>query len=143
MCVVYLQSQHYRQEPVLRQQCSVWGREAKEVWLSQQNPLQKQQQQQQQQQQIHSRRSVGLESGRCGRPLGLPPSAWPPLQQQPQHQQNCSGMRAVFLGGNGLKRESTGTGVFLPRRFGNTSDSRKKPGIKRFKNMVDTLVARF
>ncbi|RVX13612.1 hypothetical protein CK203_010052 [Vitis vinifera] len=37
-------------------------------------------------------------------------------------------MRAVFLGGSGLKRESAGTGVFLPRRFGNASDSRKKPG---------------
>lgn len=114
------QSQRIRQEQVLKQQCSVWGREAKEAWFSQQ------QQQLQQQQQIHSRRSVGLESGRCGRPLGLPPSAWPPLQHQ--HQQSSSGMRAVFLGGSGLKRESAGTGVFLPRRFGNASDSRKKPG---------------
>jgi hypothetical protein len=33
-------------------------------------------------------------------------------------------MRAVFLGNNSGRRESTGTGVFLPRPV----ESRKKPG---------------
>ncbi|KAF2318996.1 hypothetical protein GH714_012289 [Hevea brasiliensis] len=35
-------------------------------------------------------------------------------------------MRAVFLGGSGVKRECAGTGVFLPRRYGNPPDSKKK-----------------
>ncbi|KAF2306213.1 hypothetical protein GH714_015795 [Hevea brasiliensis] len=57
-----------------------------------------------------------------GRPLGLPPSAWPPLQ----HHQGGSGMRAVFLGNPGGKRECAGTGVFLPRRASTTAETRKK-----------------
>ncbi|KAL9374250.1 hypothetical protein Peur_033870 [Populus x canadensis] len=70
-------------------------------------------------------------------PLGLSASAWPPLQnitQQQQHlqQQNNnhggSGMRAVFLGNPGGKRESAGTGVFLPRQIGTRTESRKKQG---------------
>jgi hypothetical protein len=60
--------------------------------------------------------------------LGLSSSAWPTLQhakhQQIQNQQYGSGMRAVFLGNNSGRRESTGTGVFLPRPV----ESRKKPG---------------
>uniref|UniRef100_A0A6N2MRC7 Uncharacterized protein n=1 Tax=Salix viminalis TaxID=40686 RepID=A0A6N2MRC7_SALVM len=73
-------------------------------------------------------------------PLGLSASAWPPLQnitqQQPQpqpqlQQQNShgvSGMRAVFLGNPGGKRECAGTGVFLPRQIGTRTESRKKQG---------------
>ncbi|KAL4297767.1 hypothetical protein GQ457_12G009050 [Hibiscus cannabinus] len=66
------------------------------------------------------------------RTLGLSPSASPPLQQQQQQQQqpqppNWSGMRAVFLGNPNGKRECVGTGVFLPRRVGNSSEPRKKP----------------
>ncbi|XP_019198138.1 PREDICTED: uncharacterized protein LOC109191910 isoform X2 [Ipomoea nil] len=61
-----------------------------------------------------------------------PPSAWPTLQQSQQQQLPGSGMRAVFLGnpagGGGAKRECSGTGVFIPRRTGNPSESRKKPG---------------
>ncbi|XP_057983023.1 uncharacterized protein LOC131167952 [Malania oleifera] len=63
------------------------------------------------------------------RPLGLPPSAWPPLQkqnQQQQQQQNGSGMRAVFLDSPGSRKGCAGTGVFLPRRIGNPSETRKK-----------------
>lgn len=37
-------------------------------------------------------------------------------------------MRAVFLGGAGTRRESSGTGVFLPRRDGNPPASKKKSG---------------
>ncbi|KAK9289900.1 hypothetical protein L1049_008061 [Liquidambar formosana] len=46
-----------------------------------------------------------------------------PLQQQ----QNGSGMRAVFLGTPGSRRECAGTGVFLPRRGGYAAETRKKP----------------
>lgn len=61
------------------------------------------------------------------KPLGLSPSAWPPLHQS--QSQNGSGMRAVFLGNPVAKRESTGTGVFLPRQIGTTpTEPRKKPG---------------
>ncbi|GKV10080.1 hypothetical protein SLEP1_g21499 [Rubroshorea leprosula] len=60
------------------------------------------------------------------RPLGLSPSAWPPVQQAGS--QNGPGMRAVFLGNPTGKRECPGTGVFLPRRHGTPTESRKKPG---------------
>lgn len=62
--------------------------------------------------------------------LNLPISAWPTLQQSQQQQQpnSGSGMRAVFLGNPGPKRECAGTGVFLPRRVGAQSETRKKPG---------------
>lgn len=73
--------------------------------------------------------------GRNSRPLGLSPSAWPTLQHaknQPQqnqnHQQYGSGMRAVFLGNpSGGRRECAGTGVFLPRRVDSPTETRKKP----------------
>lgn len=71
--------------------------------------------------------------GRIGKPnLGI--TAWPTLEQsqrqqllQPQ-QQPGTGMRAVFLGNPGSKRECAGTGVFLPRRFGTPAETRKKSG---------------
>ena len=88
---------------------------------------------QQQQQQIQSR-ARNIVGG--ARPLGLPQSSWPPLQgqsqQQPKHNSG-SGMRAVFLGGSGsVKRECAGTGVFLPRRYGNNPhEPRKKSGTEK------------
>ncbi|KAJ1686471.1 hypothetical protein LUZ63_017861 [Rhynchospora breviuscula] len=61
-------------------------------------------------------------------PLGLSPSAWPPLAKQNPNPQPGSGMRAVFLSESGTKRESAGTGVFLPRRVGTPAETpRKKP----------------
>ncbi|KAJ0984059.1 hypothetical protein J5N97_002415 [Dioscorea zingiberensis] len=72
-------------------------------------------------------RVVGGGSGVHGRPLGLAPSAWPSLQQQHQQPGAGSGMRAIFLNGSGSRRESAGTGVFLPRRAGNTPETRRKP----------------
>lgn len=80
-----------------------------------------------------------LQNGKAvgaGRSQGLSMATWPTLQQsrqqqrqqQQQQQQSGLGMRAVFLGGTGAKRERTGTGVFLPRRVGSSpSVARKKP----------------
>ncbi|XP_037494619.1 uncharacterized protein LOC105646895 isoform X2 [Jatropha curcas] len=70
-------------------------------------------------------------------PLGLPQSAWPSLQvqsnqhqnqhhQQSHHSSSCK--KTPFLGGFSAKRECTGTGVFLPRRYANSSDCNKKSG---------------
>ncbi|XP_021769089.1 uncharacterized protein LOC110733363 [Chenopodium quinoa] len=82
------------------------------------------------------RRSCG------GGPLGLPQSAWPSLRPNHHRQPNGGGpgMRAVFLNGPGsgppgMKRQSTGTGVFLPRGAGTTTrqapppEPRKKPTV--------------
>ncbi|RDX96156.1 hypothetical protein CR513_21213, partial [Mucuna pruriens] len=52
--------------------------------------------------------------------VGLSASAWSPLQ-------HASGMRAVFLGNPSGKRESAGTGVFLPRCVDTRTESSKKP----------------
>lgn len=77
----------------------------------------------QQQQQNRAR------NGNDVRPLGSPNSAWPPLQKSQQQQQQPpiagSGMTAVFL--NGARRQSNGTGVFLPRRVGTPNEPKKKP----------------
>ncbi|XP_042518344.1 uncharacterized protein LOC122092090 isoform X2 [Macadamia integrifolia] len=107
-----------KQQQVMKQQCSsVWGRQGNLGRTVQPR--------------VNSRaRAGGFGNGSCSRPLGLSASAWPPLQpqSQPQQQQQQmgSGMRAVFLGGSGSRRESTGTGVFLPRRVGDPSESQKK-----------------
>ncbi|KAF8019972.1 hypothetical protein BT93_G0609 [Corymbia citriodora subsp. variegata] len=73
-----------------------------------------------------------------GRFVGGAATAWPTLQQAHRQSElrshhhplhgSGSGTRAVFLGSAGLKRESTGTGVFLPRRAGAEPEPRKKTG---------------
>ncbi|KAJ7980795.1 G patch domain-containing 3 [Quillaja saponaria] len=71
-------------------------------------------------------------NGRKARPLNLSSSNRGPstlsLQQQQSQQQSGSGMRALFLGRSDSKSGSCGTGVFLPRSTGASSESRKKPG---------------
>ncbi|KAL8208533.1 hypothetical protein R6Q57_007945 [Mikania cordata] len=65
---------------------------------------------------------------RSGRPVA---PAWPtpqPAQQQSPQRPLGSGMRAVFLGNPSTKRESTGTGVFLPRQPGAPTEPLKKRG---------------
>ncbi|KAM4093884.1 hypothetical protein ACB094_06G153000 [Castanea mollissima] len=116
---------------VMKPQCSsIWGRQQVKVGLATQ---QQREPQMQIQTQSRVRSTNGYESGRSGaRPLGLPQSAWPSLQAQQQNQvpnPNGSSMRAgVLLSGSNtsVKRECAGTGVFLPRRYSNPPDSRKK-----------------
>ncbi|KAG8644990.1 uncharacterized protein LOC110624456 [Manihot esculenta] len=107
------------------------------------------QHQQQYQNQRRGRRVMAYEKGRCMLPLGLPQSAWPPLQvkstQHQHHQQshNSSGKSTgVFLGGANAKRECAGTGVFLPRTYTKTSDRKKKSARSRVlapANVVQSL----
>ncbi|KAI4299472.1 hypothetical protein L6164_032932 [Bauhinia variegata] len=114
-----IQHQQLRPEQVQKQQCaSDWGRQAKTAWLAQQ------------QQQIQTRgRSLGHESVKCVRPLSMPQSAWTPLQSQPQNHQAPhirSASRGVLHGGSTVKRGCAGTGVFLPRQYGNPPEPCKK-----------------
>lgn len=52
-----------------------------------------------------------------------PMAAWPGLQH------TGSGMRPAYHAEPGLKTERTGTGVFLPQRFGSLpAENRKKSG---------------
>ncbi|PAN27582.1 hypothetical protein PAHAL_5G089600 [Panicum hallii] len=61
-------------------------------------------------------------------PHALNPSAWPPLQKQPQQPPaSAAGMRALFLAPPGAKRECAGTGVFIPRQAGAPAEPKKKP----------------
>ncbi|KAK5795531.1 hypothetical protein PVK06_036799 [Gossypium arboreum] len=111
------------------------GRQVKASNWQAQVQQQHQQQHQHQHQHQHQIQTRLRNNVVGGRPLGLPQSSWPPLQAQPQQQKHSqNGMRAMFLGGSsGVKRESTGTGVFIPRRYGNTTNTtthepRKKSG---------------
>ncbi|XP_059296655.1 uncharacterized protein LOC132049751 isoform X2 [Lycium ferocissimum] len=76
------------------------------------------------QQLVHSRGQSG-----AARQMNSSVSGWSKLQQSQSQQQPGLGMRAIFLGNPGPKRECAGTGVFLPRRIGTTqTETRKKPG---------------
>ncbi|XP_061998451.1 uncharacterized protein LOC133715809 [Rosa rugosa] len=121
----FTQFQQVRQDQVLQSQCSAapWGKPVKLNWSAQQ---------QQQQQQIQNRgRNIGVyESGRCAHGVSLPQSqnAWPPLQAQHQNQQHPHrNTRPVLPNGSNVKRESTGTGVFLPRRYSNPNPTPEPP----------------
>lgn len=118
---LFLQLQQVRPDQALKSQCSAaWVREVKNGWAHNHNHNHHNQNQQQ----IRNRgRNIGYE-----RAMNLPHSVWRPQQiQQPQHTDTA--MRAVLLGGSGVKRECSGTGVFLPRKYGNPPESRKKTGI--------------
>ncbi|XP_011019197.1 PREDICTED: uncharacterized protein LOC105121999 isoform X2 [Populus euphratica] len=114
-------------QQMMQQQQSVWGGKHKGTGvLFPQQP--------QQTQSVVQNRGRNVTSVSRG-PLGLSASAWPPLrnsaqqqQQQYSNSQGGSGMRAVFLGNPGGKKECAGTGVFLPRQIGARTESRKKPG---------------
>lgn len=94
---------------------------------------------QQLQNRVRQSNAVGLENRPCGRSSNVPQSAWTSLQMQ-HGGRNQTGvcnhkMRAVMLNGasTGVKRESTGTGVFLPRtRYGNPPETKKKSGRNMF-----------
>ncbi|RWW82255.1 hypothetical protein BHE74_00009294 [Ensete ventricosum] len=113
-----LQAAHFyylRQQQAIKQQLSTaWGRQSKGRVAS----------------------GGGYGEGRCGRTLDLSHSAWPPLRKpppQPSQQPQSpslpgSGMRAVFLHTTGSRKESAGTGVFLPRTAGSKLEPKKKTG---------------
>ena len=67
-------------------------------------------------------------TGNNNPPLGLPASAWPPLQAQAQNkaQTQAQPLPPLFVA---PKRECAGTGVFLPRRVAApANETRKKSG---------------
>ncbi|XP_010679967.2 uncharacterized protein LOC104895218 [Beta vulgaris subsp. vulgaris] len=104
------------------------------VWAPQYNQPPKQQPQNRATNNNNNNKSNNNKSSTT-RPLGLPPSAWPPLQAQVQAQtqaqvqaqaQNQAPVMApgpIFVG---PKRECVGTGVFLPRRVTTPTEARKK-----------------
>ncbi|CAL9777246.1 unnamed protein product [Musa acuminata subsp. burmannicoides] len=75
--------------------------------------------------QIKARKGANHGGNRCALSLGSFPSGCPPFQMQhrPHH---GSGMRAVFLRSSGARKESIGTGVFLPRTAGSKTEPQKK-----------------
>ncbi|THU70059.1 hypothetical protein C4D60_Mb08t21040 [Musa balbisiana] len=75
--------------------------------------------------QIKARRGASHGGNRCALSLGSFPSGCPPFQMQHRPQQG-SGMRAVFLRSSGARKESIGTGVFLPRTAGSKTEPQKK-----------------
>ncbi|TKY56812.1 hypothetical protein E2542_SST21258 [Spatholobus suberectus] len=109
-----------RPEQVLKQQCgSVWGRQGKTSWVTQQH-------QPQIQNRVRDLREFGYEyeGVKCVRPL--PHSAWHPLQVKHQNQQ-VPHFGSGLQPGSGAKRGCGGTGVFLPRQYGTPPpESRKK-----------------
>ncbi|KAG5053009.1 hypothetical protein HKD37_02G005642 [Glycine soja] len=120
--------QQVRPEQMLKQQCgSVWGKQEKAGWVSQQHH------QPQVQNRVRDLREFGYdyEAVKCTR--ALPRPAWHPLQVKNQNTQHVphfgSGSRPGLQAGSGAtKRGCAGTGVFLPRQYGAPPDSRKKTG---------------
>lgn len=141
--------------------CGMWSREVKTRWSYEQELLQ---------------HKVGrIEAGTGGwnvnrRGFNPPSCAWPnPLiHQRNQLQPGNLGFREGMYcsdeygyrfgfgsstggvsggGGGGLKKERNGTGVFLPRRYGNInnpsnmSDYRKKPGSLQLDQLASSLLS--
>ncbi|KAG5243043.1 forkhead box protein [Salix suchowensis] len=103
------------QQQMMQQQKSVWGVQNNSKGtglLFSQQP--------QQNQSVAQNRGRNVTSVSRG-PLGLSASAWPPLRNSTQQQQQSNSQ-------GGIKRECAGTGVFLPRQLGARTESRKKPG---------------
>lgn len=117
------QVQQVKQDLVLQAlRASSWGgRQAKVSWSAQ--PQWKPE--------IQNReRNVVNASGRCGGVTGgLYHSPWLPPHQNQQPPSNPSVMRCIHPSRSGVKRASSGTGVFLPRRYVNPSECRQKQGI--------------
>lgn len=92
---------------------------------------------QQQQQQMVKQQKQGCEMWQQMYQMRMGQDAWP-VQQNPTRIVGSGGRAAVYGGGGAAaKRGCAGTGVFLPRRYGNSnnndcnaysSDSRKRPG---------------
>ncbi|CAK9229707.1 unnamed protein product [Sphagnum troendelagicum] len=69
---------------------------------------------------VAAARNAGISSS-------LAPHCVPPSLNNRTANGGGSGMRAVFLGSGGSGRESSGTGVFLPRCAGNGPELKRKP----------------
>ncbi|QCE01285.1 hypothetical protein DEO72_LG7g2581 [Vigna unguiculata] len=118
-----------RPEQMLKQQCgSVWGRQEKVAWVTQQH-------QPQVQNRVRDLREFGCDYEAMNCTRALPHSAWHrPLQVKPQNQPVShfgTGSRPGLQAGSGgvNKRGCAGTGVFLPRQYGAPPpESRKKTG---------------
>lgn len=105
----FTQFQQVRQDQVLQPQCSSpWGKPVKHNWSAEQQQIQN-----------RGRNIVG-----CGGHLPQSQNAWPPLQAQLHPHRNT---RPVLPNGSNVKRESTGTGVFLPRRYSNPTPAPEPP----------------
>lgn len=124
------QNQSISHQQLQATQQQMMKQQSQAVWAAQMKSTGNHQQHHQAHQMVLQNRARNAEivANRNSRQVGLSLSAWPPLQQQQQQtQQNGSGMRAVFLGTPGAKKECAGTGVFLPRRAGYPPETRKKP----------------
>ncbi|XP_065869507.1 uncharacterized protein [Euphorbia lathyris] len=73
--------------------------------------------------------TAGYQNGRFVRPLGLPQSAWPPLQVQKNKHRSPASSTPAFLSGSGVK-SCAGTGVFLPRRFNDSVHIKKSAKVE-------------
>ncbi|CAN4109692.1 unnamed protein product [Withania somnifera] len=105
------QFQRLKQQQLMKQRRGVLGQEKDGFWQYQ-----------------LSQNHQGRDRNGSDKHLNMATPAWPTLQLSQQLPTSGSGMRAVSLGNAGSKRECAGTGVFIPRRAGPQTETRKKPG---------------